>query len=291
MSVTSPPAQQPLAPVYVAARRVLLDALVQLAPHGPAVIVAGAQAVYLRTGTADLAIAPYTTDGDLAIDPARLGATPLLAQAMAAAGFSRSLEPGTWHAPARVEGDDVGIPVDLIVPEQAAPTGGRRGARLGSHGDRTARRASGLEAALVDRSPMTIAALDPADSRTVEAQVAGEPALLVAKLFKVNDRARSAKAHRLDDKDAADVVRLMRTTRPAAVGARLAELRPHPLAGDVCAEAVELLQLLFGRAGRPGVRMATRALRQAMAESLVEGLCVAYGRELARAFEAAQAPA
>ena len=34
---------------YVAARRVLLDALTVLAPHGDAVILAGAQAVYLHT--------------------------------------------------------------------------------------------------------------------------------------------------------------------------------------------------------------------------------------------------
>jgi hypothetical protein len=43
---------------YVAARRVLLDALTVLAPHGDAIILAGAQAVYLHTGAADLAIAP-----------------------------------------------------------------------------------------------------------------------------------------------------------------------------------------------------------------------------------------
>jgi hypothetical protein len=44
---------------YVAARRVLLDALTALAPHGDAVILAGAQAIYLHTGTAELAIAPH----------------------------------------------------------------------------------------------------------------------------------------------------------------------------------------------------------------------------------------
>jgi len=46
-------------PGYVEARRVLLNALTALAPHGSAIIVAGAQAVYLRTGDADLAVAPY----------------------------------------------------------------------------------------------------------------------------------------------------------------------------------------------------------------------------------------
>ena len=52
-------------PLYVEARQILLDALVALAPHGDAVIVVGAQAVYLRTNETELAIAPYTTDGDL----------------------------------------------------------------------------------------------------------------------------------------------------------------------------------------------------------------------------------
>ncbi len=64
-----------LDPLYVAARRVLINALVTLAPHGKAIIVVGAQAVYLRIGLNDvaIAIAPYTTDGDLALDPSLLG--------------------------------------------------------------------------------------------------------------------------------------------------------------------------------------------------------------------------
>jgi hypothetical protein len=277
-----------LDPVYVAARSVLLDALEALAPHGPAVIVAGAQAIYLRTGPGDLRISPYTTDGDLALDPRLLGDTPQLAHAMDEAGFKPSLEPGIWLATTLVEGRDIVVPVDLIVPERAIPRRGRRGARLGVHGDRAARRAAGLEAALVDRGAMTIAALDLSDTRTLTAEVAGEAALLVAKAFKVDDRVRSGRRDRVDDKDAADVVRLMRTTSPSAVGEKLVDLFEDPLAGPVCAEAVELLGLLFGRAGRPGVQMATRALRLAMPEPDVETLCVAYTRELVRAVGASQ---
>ena len=63
-------------------RRVLLDALTALAPHGAAFIVAGAQAVYLHTGDADLAVAPYTTDGDLALNPRLLRGEPKLEEAM-----------------------------------------------------------------------------------------------------------------------------------------------------------------------------------------------------------------
>lgn len=269
-------------PRYVVARRVLLDALTTLAPHGPAVIVAGAQAVYLRAGDADLTIAPYTTDGDLAIDPMLLDDEPEIAQAMGAAGFSLAIEPGIWLAPAVVEGEEVTIPVDLIVPEGAAPLGGRRGAHLGPHGNRAARRAVGLEAALVDHAPMTIAALDPADRRSVEAEVAGPTALLVAKAHKIHDRVESRKANRLEDKDAADVVRLLQTTAPAEIGATLLRLFDDPVAGAVCAEAVDMLDTLFGRPGRAGVQMASRALRLAVPEAEVETLCVAYTQELLR---------
>ena len=153
-------------PRHVAARRVLLDALDALAAHKQAVIVAGAQAIYLHTGEGEIGIAPFTSDGDLAIDPAKLGDEPQLEVAMRAARFTPSLtEPGIWLATTAVDGTELTIPVDLIVPEAVAPPGGRRGARLGPHGKRVARRAVGLEAAIVDHSAMTVAALEPSDKR------------------------------------------------------------------------------------------------------------------------------
>lgn len=72
MNCSSPAQAMPdLDPLYIAARRVLRDALEALAPRGDAVIVVGAQAVYLRTGAGELGIAPYTTDGDLVREAAR----------------------------------------------------------------------------------------------------------------------------------------------------------------------------------------------------------------------------
>ena len=47
---------------YVEARRVLLDALIALEPHIEAVILIGAQAVYLRTVDRLPALPAYTTD-------------------------------------------------------------------------------------------------------------------------------------------------------------------------------------------------------------------------------------
>ncbi len=92
------------------------------------------------------------------------GNAKLLAELMNAGGFVPDQHPGSWLSPD-------GISVDLMVPEALAGAGSR-GARLGTHGKRVARRAKGLEGALVDRDRMTIAALDPTDDRSVS-MVAG----------------------------------------------------------------------------------------------------------------------
>lgn len=98
------------------ARTALLDALEALGAHRDSIILVGAQAIYLRTGQADVALAEYTTDADLAIDPRTLGPNPRIEEAMSTAGFMRdpaNINPGTWIS-AR------GIPVDLMVPDNVA---------------------------------------------------------------------------------------------------------------------------------------------------------------------------
>jgi len=280
-----------LDPRYVAARRVLLDALFALAPHGKAFIVAGAQAVYLRTGLNDIAIAPYTTDGDLALDPTLLGDDPELGATMREAGFELSeqrdqTQPGIWLRTENVDGDDVIIPIDLIVPEAAASGGGRRGARLGPHGDRAARRAVGLEAVLVDHDTMTVAALDPDDARTIEVEVAGVAALMVAKAHKIHDRLATGRADRLSDKDAADVVRIMQTASARKVGATLAGLRQDDLAGAPTETALRYVADLFGRRAGDGVAMAQRALRLAVPADQVATLCVSFTERMLAAARA-----
>ena len=73
--------------LLVRSRSALLDALQALESQSRAVIVVGAQAVYLRTSSATVALAEATKDGDLALDPRSLQSTPLIEQAMRAAGF------------------------------------------------------------------------------------------------------------------------------------------------------------------------------------------------------------
>ncbi len=50
---------------YIEARRTLLDALDALAPHRDSLVLIGAQAVYLHTGSTGLSVPPMTTDADV----------------------------------------------------------------------------------------------------------------------------------------------------------------------------------------------------------------------------------
>lgn len=112
-----------------------------------------------------------------------------------------------------IDGVEIEVPVDLIVPEGIAAPGGTRGARLGVHGRRAARKAPGLEAAIVDNDVLAIASLDQDDPRMVDALVAGPTALLIAKAHKINDRlVETDRPDRLKDKDASDVYRIFLTT-------------------------------------------------------------------------------
>lgn len=236
-------------PLYVRARRVLLDATDALAEQLDAIVLVGAQAIYLHTGDADLAIAEYTTDADFSIGPADLTDSPLLAELMTAGGFVPDQHPGAWLSPD-------GITVDLMVPEALAGAGSR-GARLGTHGKRVARRAKGLEGALVDRDRMTIAALDPNDNRSVSMLVAGPAALLVAKTHKIAERAGDTT--RLRDKDALDVLRILQATSTSDLAGRLRKLRDDSISADATDEAIARLEPLFGSPDALGVEMAVRA--------------------------------
>ena len=241
--------------LLIEARAALLDALEALDAQREAVIVIGAQAVYLRTGAADVALAEMTKDSDLALDPRLLNDDPLVEGAMSGAGFipNASDQPGAWMSPR-------GIPVDLMVPEALAGSGSRgaRGARIPPHGRRATRRAVGLEAAVLDNSFVDIEALDPADLRVYRARVAGPAALLVAKLHKIGERTTAP--GRLVDKDAHDVYRILVAIPTAELAARLRILETDPISLDATSRALEYLDVLFAAGPKAiGSMMAGRA--------------------------------
>ena len=217
-------------PLYVRARAALLDAAEAFDEHLDAVVLESAQAIYFHTGDADLAVAEYTTDADFTVSPSELADAPLLDDLLADHGFTLREHPGAWLSPD-------GIYVDIMVPEALAGPG-TRGARLVHHGKRAARRAKGLEGALVDREKRTIAALDPGDKRQIVMSVAGPGALLVAKVHKIAERVDAD--DRVRDKDALDVLRLLRAVDTQDLAIRLRGLRSDPLPAPVTTEAIDL---------------------------------------------------
>lgn len=255
------------------ARSVLLDALIALDAHRDSVVVIGAQAIYLHTGSAPVAVAESTKDSDLSVDPRTLGDHPLIEEAMTRAGFTNDQmadQPGSWLSPE-------GIPVDLMVPEAIAGRG-RRSVEAPPHSKRALRRAVGLEAAVVDNEVMTVRALTEDDPRMVEARVAGPAALLVAKLHKLGERQRTP--DRLVDKDAYDVYRLLVTIPTEALAKTLTHLLTDELAGNVTRSAMDYLSQLFRDSHSTGSFMAGRAEDLVGDPAVVAASCAALAGDL-----------
>ncbi|MBU3749478.1 MAG: hypothetical protein FGM52_03350, partial [Mycobacterium sp.] len=226
--------------LLVAARSALLDALEALREQRDSVVVVGAQAVYLHSGRADVAIAEATKDSDLAVDPRVLPGEPLLEEAMKRAGFypNANGQPGAWLTPS-------GIPVDLMVPAALSPRGDR-GGRIPPHSKNATRRTVGLEAAVVDHEFHTISALDPSDTRTFDARVAGPAALLIAKIHKIHERLNERDRSRLNDKDAHDIYRLLKaTTDTAIIASAFQRLLADPVSQRVTTQALEWMPEMF----------------------------------------------
>lgn len=245
--------------LYVLARRVLLDALLALGEYRDSIVLVGAQAIYLHVGEADLAVAPYTTDGDLALDPATLATAPPLEGVLRAADFQPKTRDsvGIWvtHRPTSLSAATE-VAVDLLVPAAVSPGKGRRAARLPGHDSHVARLVNGLEGALIDRDLHTLTALDPADDRTVEISVAGPAALLIAKLHKISERVQQG---RESDKDGLDVLRLLRGVATQEMARRLRLLAEAAVSAKCCGDGLTMLRQLFASRDAPGAQMAVRA--------------------------------
>jgi hypothetical protein len=261
-----------ISPVYVRARRALLDALQALGPHRKAVILVEAQAVYLHVGEAREPLSSFTIDADLALNPAELLDEPSLHAALSNAGFRRKEQPGLWFTPDNVE-------VDLLVPASLAGSG-RRGVDLGPHHERTgAMRAAGLEAALVDNAPHRIAALDPDDQRSFDIAIAGPAALLIAKLHKIGERIDGPR-DRLKNKDASDLFLLLRATETATLAATLRRLRELPETAGTTQAALRYLRDLFTSDADTGIGLLRAAVAGIEDEEIVAQSCVVLATDL-----------
>jgi hypothetical protein len=272
-------------PHYVVARSVLLDALEALGKQREAVVVVGAQAIYLHTGHIELAVPEFTIDADITIDPALLQELPELESAMKAAHFEKGNRVGAWVIRRDVGGVAMNIEVDLMVPE-AVGGPGRRSARLPGHAKEVARKARGLEAALVDKVTTTITALDPGDNRSFDVAVARPAALLVAKLHKIAERISEREQRRVDDKDALDIWRLLQAIETSQLRTALLKLVDVDVARDVTREAFVVLSTHFTDSRSAGPRMAARAVGTLMSAEEVAATCAALASDLLRALNA-----
>jgi hypothetical protein len=258
-----------------------LDALEALRDQRAAVIVIGAQAIYLHTGAIEIAVPEFTIDAELTIDPSRLRRTPDIESAMRAGLFERGKRVGAWVVRRNVAGVATEVELDLMVPE-AAGGPGRRAARLPGLGKGVARKARGLEAALVDKAMMTIRALDPSATRSCVADVAGPMALLIAKLHKIAERITARAQRRLDDKDALDNLRLKQATETPLLAATATRLLGTDVARDTTGEALRVLSDHVADARAAGPQMAARAAGVLMPASEVAQSCAALASDLLR---------
>ena len=183
----------------------------------------------------------------------------------------------------QLAGRGVAVEVDLMVPE-ALGGGGRRGARLPDpHGNRAARKARGLEAALVDREVREIGALDERDTRRFRVAVAGSAALLVAKLHKIHERVDVQS--RVSDKDALDVLRLLRAVPTDTLADALYRLRGVELSDEVTEQALSYLRELFSSPNATGSTMAARAAFPLESEDEIRNSCAVLTQDLLGALE------
>jgi hypothetical protein len=231
--------------LIVEARAALLDALTALDDHRASVVVVGAQAVYLRCGKAPVALAEFTKDSDLLIDPRHLEPEPLLEQAMISAGFYMNVnrQPGAWL-------NQDGIPVDLMIPEALVTTKARRSAEVPPHNKMALRRAKGLEACVVDHSQIVIHSYSESDPREYEVTVAGAAALMVAKTHKLYERIKAN--NRIQPKDAHDFYRLLVETETPDLVDAFGVLLTHDVSRDVTREALDAMTEIFA-AGQDAV--------------------------------------
>jgi hypothetical protein len=272
--------------LYVVAREVLLDALEALGEHRQSIVLVGAQAIYLRTGEADLAVAPYTTDGDLGIDPANLKEIPPLEKALGDADFFPESDSsvGIWKTSRTLAGDEIEVQVDLLVPRSVSPGKGRRDARLPGHARRTARIVNGLEGTFVDHDEMDIVALRESDDRSLRVRVAGAAGLLVAKAFKIYER--KDQEDRLRDKDALDVLRVLRGTDPDELVERAQRILSDEVSAEVATEGMAYLDELFRQPTSLGSGMAARAVGDLQDPDEIRQSCAALTDELLLSLEA-----
>ncbi len=268
-----------VAPEYVAARTVLLDALEALGPHRDNVVLVGAQAVYHHTGESSLNVPVMTTDADLALDTRLLSDDPEIGASLRNAGFVPGPNPGRWIGAG-------GVAVDLMVVPHQANTHKRsaRSARISPHEAKTARITAGLEPALVDCQRAEIRALSIEDRRRFTIRVAGPAALLVAKAIKLDERLAQVdhRPDRVKEKDALDAFRILQSVETEAL---VAGFRSHLADEEAARSSKQGIEILRTHATSVGGQLPQLAARAALGNTVVAPSFVALTEALLAALQ------
>jgi hypothetical protein len=111
---------------------------------------------------------------------------------------------------------------------------------------------------VLDNEWRVIDSFDGRDRRQYDIRVAGPGALLVAKLHKLGERDERS-THRLADKDAHDIYRLLRAVPTEVFVEKIDLFGNDPLTRAVTGTAVEFLERLFRSPESLGAVMAGRA--------------------------------
>ena len=261
---------------YIDARETLLDAIEALGRHSDAVVLVGAQAVYVHTESEDesFAVSPFTYDADIVLDPRLLEGSPSIVDAMSRAGFQLGDQPGLYSREGREQ-------VDLLVPE-AVGGPSRRAARLGVHGNRAAMKVHGLEGALVSHTRRTIISLNPNTDRSCILKVAGPAALMVAKVHKVGERLQDPDLRRREQlpKDAFDIYRLLRAVDTAEIASEFGILLSHDVSSRVTSEALSMFQDLFSEPSGMGTELVVRSVPALEDPNFITASSVALSQDL-----------
>jgi len=206
---------RPVSPAeaYAVSRRTLVEATIALQTLSPAVFVlVGAHAVQLRAPENALGLPAFTFDGDFVVNPAGPIRSRAVRGTLEAAGFGlRDKQSGLYERPRAPREMRRATQIDVFVPAAFEHEWDSD-----AYDARATMAQPGLEACLIDRSPMEVATVDdgrPYQSAAVD--VAGVVALLVAKGWKIGERYdQGPEAFAEVRKDLGDVYRLLQASTP-----------------------------------------------------------------------------
>jgi hypothetical protein len=274
---------------HALSRRTLIEAVTALQALSPvAFVLVGAHAVHLRAPANELGLPAFTFDGDVVVNPTRLTRSRAVRVCLEEVGFDlRDRHSGLYERPGVDPDMRRATRIDVFVPAAFEYAWSGEG-----YDARAAMVQPGLEACLVDCSPMELMTLDDGGVQvSATVHVAGIVALLAAKGWKIGERYEQGPEAFADvRKDIGDIYRLLQTSDADENGATLRVLRDNRhISGSVRTGAQYLRQLCTG--GGPGLREFSQLLGHSVGERSASASLAALVEEFVATVESVFAEA